>query len=479
LRAAPLALAALALALFLPQQVRLAEQKPFGQDEGFEWGFNCAQPALALIRDGARPQCSPTPGYYLLEKAVARVIAIRDERILVAYRALSLGAAAALVLALGVGLGARLGLLAAGAGLASLLGQPLFHLYAAESRPYALALCLFALVLLVLAARAAPDASPGWGWTAAVVGACLGSSLVLLTGAAQAVAACAVFVLLVRLQGASLRSRRVAVAVILMIACAACAAYYRWRSTCLASDAGPHSVWGRQGRYLVAQVFALIWTENVWANLLAVLGCAAPVWAWRRRHDAGRSHPYVLALGGLVLAQLAFTAALAAQVARADYYFLPRLFLHLIVCRALLVALGVWMLLDLLARTRVSLSARIATGLLTAAAAVTALVLLRQEVDDRRGMAPWRAPPGAACLSWQLPARILLTGGEPAWEFGPNLLVEAAHAARRCGFTPADGPRYLLASPEGARALLAVPPSGAVPLRQCGREVELSPRPGR
>jgi hypothetical protein len=475
LKAAPLALAGLVLALFLPQQVRLAEQKPFGLDEGFEWANNCGQPALELIVRGAVPQCSPSPAYYLVEKLVARSIAIRDERILVTYRALGLLAASALVLALAWRLGARLGLPCALTGLASLLGQPLFHYYAVESRPYALSLCLLTLVLLLLAEGSERDPVPGRAWTAAFACASVGASLVLLTGAAQAVVACAAFLLLLRIQGVSLRSLRGKAAAVVLAICVACALYYRARSTCLAGDAGPLSVWGPQGRHLLGEVVRLIWTDAPAANVLALIGCAAPVWAWRRGAARERSESFVLALGLQVLAQVLLTVVLAAQVAWADYYFLPRLFLHLIVCRALLLALGTWLLLRLLSPTRWRMPAQVTAGLLAAAYLSIALVLLRQDADERREMTPWRARAAGPCLRWEVPLKLLLTG-EPEWHFGPNLLVEAAHEAGRCGATPADGPRYLVASPEGGREIVSVPPTGAVPLRQCGREVELRPR---
>jgi hypothetical protein len=472
MKAAPLALAGLALALFLPQQVRLAQQKPFWLDEGHEWGVNCAQPAPELIRQGASEQCSPSPGYYLLEQAWGRFIAIGDEGILVTYRALSLAAAGALLLMLSSSLAARLGLPCALAALASLLGQPLFHHYASESRPYALALWLFALVLLLLAEGAAKEARPGWGWTALAAAACVGSSLVLLTGAVQAVAACAAFLLLLRVQGEPLRSRRSAGVVILLAVCAATALYYRARSPCLAGDAGPLSVSGVQGRNLLGDVIRLFWTDSAWVNLLALTGFAAPAWAWRRRAAGERADSFVLALGVLVVAELLLTVALAVQIARADYYFLPRLFLHLMVCRALLVGMGLWLLLRLLPRTRPWGLVPVAAALVSAAGVWIALSMLRREVEEWRAAAPWHGRASAPCRSWPVPLRILLAG-QPPWDFGPNVLVEAAHEAKRCGSTRAEGPRYLVASPDGARTMAAVPPPGAVPLRQCGREAVL------
>jgi hypothetical protein len=476
-RATPFAVAALAVGLVLPQQVRLAQQKAFWLDEAYEWTFNCAQPVTDLIVRGAVPQCSPAPGYYLLQKLVARAIAIVDERILVTYRAVSLAASGLLILTLCAALAARLGPPAALAALASLVGQPLFHAYATESRPYALGLALFACVVLLLSEGASRARPPGPAWSITTILAGAACSLVLLTGAAQAVVACATGLVLARARLGSWRANGGAVMAALLALGAACAAYYRAQSTCLASDAGPLSVWGPQGPKLVSDAVGLIWTDRQWVNVLALVGCAAPFRAWRRQ-TAERSESWVLALGAIVLGQTLLALALAAQVAWADYYFLPRLFLHLVVCRALLVGLGVWLLLDLAHRLRMRAVAGVVSALLAVAATWISLGLLGQEVEERSDAAPWRRAPSAPCAPWAVPLTVLVTDASPL-EQGPNLLVEAAHEARRCGWTEAAGPGYLMASPEGPRVLVGAPPAGSAPLRQCGRQVSLDPRPTR
>src|SRR6185369_647337 len=72
-------------------------------------------------------------------------------------------------------------------------------------------------------------------------------------------------------------------------------------------------------------------------NALLALGLVA---ALRARDGTPASW---LARG--LAAQLALTVLLAVQVVRVGYYFLDRVFLHLVVCRALLVAVGGWWLL--------------------------------------------------------------------------------------------------------------------------------------
>jgi hypothetical protein len=453
-------------------QTGIARHKPFLWDEGLEWSVDCAQSALSMVRDGAANQCSPSPAYYLLLKQLARFVEARDDGILLSYRTISFASVAALLCLLGGFLGARLGPACAVAALASLVGQPLLHDYATQSRPYALALTLFALLLLALSDAAVSGARPTRGAAAVAVLAAVAGSLVLLTGAAQGAAACATFIVLARLQRAPLRSPAILGAAALLAACAAAAAYYRSLSYCLVYDPGPLSVWGAQGPLLLRRVVELLWTDGVWGNALLLAGCAAPFWAWRER-SRSRAAAVVWALGLLVLGQLAFTVALGAQVAWADYYFLPRLFLHLVVCRAVLIALGVWVLTQAIARLRPGvrpLAEGVAVALGLGALGI-GLVLLRQEASDRRDAA---TRPAGPCLRWELP--LLVVDADPIdHTFGTNTIVDASREARRCGAARASEPRVLLTRPGGVREILPAAPPGARLLRQCGRVVVLRP----
>jgi hypothetical protein len=158
-------------------------------------------------------------------------------------------------------------------------------------------------------------------------------------------------------------------------------------------------------------------------------------------------------------------------VARADYYFLPRLFLHLVVCRAILVALGVWVLTQAVARVSPGvrpLAEGVAVALGLGALAI-GFMLLRQEVSDRRAAA---TRPAGPCLRWELP--LFVVDADPIDQtFGVNTIVDASREARRCGAAQASEPRVLLTHPGGIREILPAAPPGARLLRQCGRVVLL------
>lgn len=470
--------AAVAVALVaLASHLEIARHKPFHVDEGLEWSTNCAQPALELVRDGAAHQCSPSPLYYLALKQLARVVEPRDDRILVAYRTLSLASVAVLLALTGGWLGTRLGVPCALVGVSSLLSQPFLHDYATQSRPYALALLLFAALLLACADALANVVPPPRGASVAAAVLAVAGSLVLLTGAAQSAAACVAFLVLARLQGVPFGSPVMRVAALALAGCVVAGAYYRSLSVCLAYGSGPLSVWGSQGPLLVRHVVDLLWTDGIWGNALLLAGCAAPFRVWGER-TRSRAAGLAWALGLMLLIQLGLTLLLGAAFAWSDYYFLPRLFLHLMVCRAFLVALGVWAVTQEVVRLRSALRPVVeAVGAALGLALLgLALSTLRADAAERRAAAG--ATPAPSCLPWALPLHI--AAGEPDdLAFGPNTIAEASREARRCGASLAGEPRVLLTRPDGVREIVETPPAGARLLRQCGRVVTLQPGDGR
>jgi len=166
---------------------------------------------------------------------------------------------------------------------------------------------------------------------------------------------------------------------------------------------------------------------------------------------------------------------LAAQVVLARYYFLDRVFLHLVVCRALLVAAGGWWLLRRLEElagppSRTALRT-MATGLAVFALAM-AFLTLRAEAEG----APVAATPGEEAPCPELGGTLVVDrpAGDRDWARGPNFIVRLARDRRRCGPGHADGERHVLAA-EGAYQITPDAAPGTEPLEQCGRKVVLGP----
>jgi len=472
--AAALVLAAATTALLAPPLADVARAKPFWLDEGFEIAEACRHSYLSLLVTGAPGQCSPSPLYYLAQRLSVRSIDRFDEGIAVGYRRVSLLAAGLLLFATTLALHLRLGVPWALLAAASLASAPAFARYAAENRPYLSWLLLFALtVILAAEAAARPWRETGRARRAAVAVAAVGLALVALPGALQAALACSLCGLSWLRGAQDRREARAALGWTLRLAavCVALGLYFGARSPCREYDAGPLAFqWpDRTGR--ARPVLALVWGEGIGGqagNVLLVLGLIAAL----RARDATQAS--WLARG--LAAQLALSVLLAVQVARVGYYFLDRVFLHLLVCRALLVALGGWWLLRWLeARagppTRTALHT-LATGLAVFAVAA-AFLSLRATAEG--APTPLAAATEAPCA--ELAGTLVLD--RPAdtkdWAAGPNLIVRLARDRRRCAAAAARDTRHVLAAGDGTYRTSAEPAPGAIPLAQCGRAVVIGP----
>jgi hypothetical protein len=176
-------------------------------------------------------------------------------------------------------------------------------------------------------------------------------------------------------------------------------------------------------------------------------------------------------------AQVGLTLVLAAQLFRSGYYFLPRVFLHLAVCRALLVALGGWSLMAALAE-RASVQGRtvlqtLALGLAVLAVA-SAFSLERQDLEERR--LRWPAGGTFPCSAASGTLLIDVPAGLTDWAAGPNFIVRISEDRRRCGAASSEEHHVLVGdAARGDYRFSADRAPGAVALEQCGRPVVLGP----
>ena len=176
-----------------------------------------------------------------------------------------------------------------------------------------------------------------------------------------------------------------------------------------------------------------------------------------------------------VAAQLVLTLLLAVQVVLAGYYFLDRVFLHLVVCRALLVAVGGWWLLRWLEarvgpRPRTALRT-LAVGLAMFAVA-TAFLTLRARAEGAPVVLP--AAEQARCGDLGGTLAVDRPAGAEDWARGPNFIVRLARDRRRCGAGNGEGIRHVVAA-DGAYQITSDAAPGTEPLELCGRRVVLDP----
>jgi hypothetical protein len=483
--AAAALLAAASTGLFAPPLAEVARLKPFWLDEGFEIAETCRHPYLSMLARGASGQCSPSPLYYLAQRLSVRSIGRFDEGIAVAYRRVSLVAAGLLLFLVTLALHIRLGPPWALAAAASLVGQPLFVHFAAENRPYMSWLLFFALTVVVAAdAASRPWRTVGGRTRIALISSAVALSPIALPGALQAALACLLCGLSWRHQaqdrGEALAALRWSLR--LAAACTAVGFYFGARSPCPAYDAGHLALHWPDRAGLVRPVLALIWADGMsgWVgNAFLVLGLVAAVRLSLPPAPLGeeraRSERFASSLAIGVAAQLGLTVLLAAQTFGVGYYFLPRVFLYLVVCRALLIAIGGWFLVAWTGK-RLPGVARLPLQVLAAALALlavaTASMMERQDLEERRTARP--ISDAGRCAEVDGPLAIDMPAGSTDWALGPNFIMRLAAEQRRCGAAAGGETRHVLAMPGlGAYRVSAERAPGAVPLEQCGRPVIL------
>jgi hypothetical protein len=261
--------------------------------------------------------------------------------------------------------------------------------------------------------------------------------------------------------------------------------YFGARSPCRDYDAGHLALRFPDRAGLLRPVLSLIWSDGVAGNVgnaLLLLGLL-PAFRLRQqfasREGSVAGPPQFAAwLAAGVGAQVGFTLVLAALLFQSGYYFLPRVFLHLAVCRALLVALGGWCLMAALAE-RASVPGRTALQTLALGLAVLAVAsassVERQDLEERRRA--WPAGGTFPCAAASGTLVIDVPAGMRDWAVGPNSIVRISEERRRCGAAASSEQHHVLVGDAGSGdyRFSADRAPGAAPLEQCGREVVLGP----
>jgi hypothetical protein len=215
------------------------------------------------------------------------------------------------------------------------------------------------------------------------------------------------------------------------------------------------------------------------ARAVVLVGLVAPARWWVRR-DFGGHQRFALALWLASLAQLLVALPVAASLVVSHYHFLPRMFIFGLVPRAMLGALGFWVL----ARAALRLAGpgngtwlRAASWTASGAVAVAALVQA-----DRIGR-PWHFPfppvGDVPCAALNGPELRVHQRKDAPVEFRLNFLVRLGRAVEACASVPGveAPPRHLLAldattQPDWFR-VADEPSPGFVPLTICGEAVVL------
>ncbi len=213
-------------------------------------------------------------------------------------------------------------------------------------------------------------------------------------------------------------------------------------------------------------------------NLLVLLGSLSPLVLWSRRATWNKRDRYAFGLGVIILSETLLFFPLALAVAHPHYYFVPRVFIFLIVCKACLAAVGGHVALNALGRPQKSIEV---------AAAVMALFLAGRSVDDLSRSVDHRAqsssekqPPTQPCAEWN-GNYALYTSTVTSPVFTVNFSAFMRNELQRCSQVSPPHPdasaRIILGVEAKGLSYFEVmnfPPPGAISLVIAGRPVTLS-----
>jgi hypothetical protein len=335
---------------------QMAKHKDFWFDEAYEVASLYEQSVGGILR-GDTFQANKNPLYFALQRLVLARPDTFDSRLLVRARLVSMAAALLVAMGLFLAFRVRMGFAFAAFGAVSLVSHKLFYEFATEARPYMLWLALFAALVFAtstLCARRYEEARAVdkilFGLSAVAVTAVIATGVIQ---SALAVLTCLWGWYFLHEPPASLKALT-HFALPLLAICAALELYYALRGL----DAfvpyikeSSLDLWSRlaQGdfsllkmppRILFPKVPRDAYTGVWMSNLLVLAGLGFPWIRWKERRTLDTRDSFALALAIALWIQILATVVIMIVIACLRYWFVQRLFLHLLVCHAMLATIG-------------------------------------------------------------------------------------------------------------------------------------------
>ncbi|MEW6055596.1 MAG: hypothetical protein AB1540_03205 [Bdellovibrionota bacterium] len=484
------------LGFIAKNQFFLATHKPFWDDEAIGINSSCTAPYFTLLSGGAPSQCSPQPLYYLLNKWTVSKLGSFDHGILWKLRLEGLIASTLLIAVVFLSIGMGLGLPWALLSIVLMNNQPLFHQYAAETRPYAVWLFFFGATTL-LGARLSSKGFSGIRNVEKGTFAALSLGLTLVAGPGMFQVFVTSFWCMVCWhfffrEEKTFRKTKVWMNFLAPLAFVSLSIgmFYSLKS-CNFTDAGPYDLLLTKDFGLIRSVWALFWPSGslitVGFNALVVLGAAYPVLAYPKRRDLSSSEKFAFSLAVISILQLGLAVFLGLAVALKHYYFVQRIFIYLILCRAFLAAVGGFYFYQIALKTiskhsRQSLQRAFKTTVLLGASSLAAASLFRLPQLMRSMGEPRLVQTGSSPRACGLKlGKNLEFYAHPenfADPYPLNFLAMLEQEIKQCGQEENKSPQYIVAlkkheaTPDRYYAILSSPPrSEATPLLVCGRPV--------
>jgi len=347
---------AIAIGVITHQIVLRAGYKLFWFDEGNEILNSCAKSYSNMLIHGASSQCSPAPFYYVLQKFVVSHVPLDGKNILYFFRAISIVSAALSLVVLFLVFTKYLGVLWGLFGV-FMLDNGQFRYFGTESRPYMLWIFVFSATLILVSSLVHKP----WNQVSIaskIILVLLGLALTLVAGGGMVQTVGFLATLLV--WDGSLKVRRWIkqssfkfLFAVIAVSCAV-GIYYAVQG-CLQYDGLKWDLLRTKDWTLLADVISLLWPLPSSAcrdyldpcglvtgvfNFFLLAGVAAPFWLWKNRKNLSEEKKFLVSVGVASLVQIFCAVILGILVAKAHYYFIGRVFIYLMVLRAVLVVCG-------------------------------------------------------------------------------------------------------------------------------------------
>ena len=201
--------------------------------------------------------------------------------------------------------------------------------------------------------------------------------------------------------------------------------------------------WPTQGGNLVNAVF----------NFFVLAALAAPFWLWNNRKNLSKEKQFLLSVCVVSIIQICAAVVIGILVAAAHYYFIGRVFIYLVVLRAVLVVCGGYLCLSWMLE-KWNKSSRNLNRQSPFQVSLIAVVVLGLSVslygshkalgnDIRSFQSTWPALIHGSCPPMKSSLAIInreehsIQGRE---EYGLNFIVIFGEQLKTCGWVPGDGP---------------------------------------
>jgi len=452
-----------AIAVISLHVVYRAAHKPFWFDEAVEVLESSSQPYSSILLDGPARQCSPAPLYYVFQKLVVARASI-SQSILTSYRAVSIASGVSTLVLLLIWFTRRLGPSWGVLSVMTLAFGPQFLRYAAENRPYMLWVFLFTAALILTSSLAYRQ----WDEIGRGIKTLLGLSifgLALVSGGGMIQAVGFLAVLSIWPQSLDLRRWIKGPAFRFQLAAAgpaiAAGVYYAFRA-CTNYDGGEWDLLRTGDWRLIRYVIDVLWPTQLpgcgsrtdpcgvigaGLNVAVIVAAVTPFALWKKRWQLPAARKFILSVALTALVQLACAVVIGVLVARAHYFFIPRIFIFLIVLRAALAVCGAHLLVTWLAEKLEGRYSFVRRGSIERLALIGIVLSLANSLyfahrysRQEASLAPGPTLTDATCPPVDDRSLALVDAKAPSEEYKLNFIVAFDRRLKACGWAPGSGP---------------------------------------